>query len=132
MNRRALHTTTIALLVSVFVCFNIGIPMVKYLCPLMSDDQPVCPMSMHRTSDGPVILPPSADCCGQYVIAERNTTPYVSQQTHQMVALDAVQMLVPPATTPVASGLAHSFVVISSVSTTADPPLFLLHSSLLI
>lgn len=65
-----------------FGLFNIGLPVVMYLCPMMSGENPVCEMSDSPSAGVPSIARQASDCCGKYLVAERNTAPFV--KNHQV------------------------------------------------
>jgi len=88
MHIKMLNILISSLMILVFTTFNVGIPIVTYLCPMMSVDNPYCEMMppadngvLSFTSDIP-------DCCTSHIIAERNTTPYLSVEqfkvSHQL------------------------------------------------
>jgi hypothetical protein len=61
-----------------FTTFNVGIPIVTYLCPMMSVENPHCEMSPPATHGALSFTSEIPDCCTSHIIAERNTTPYLS------------------------------------------------------
>lgn len=68
------------LLITVFMLSNIGMPVVMYLCPMMSADNPVCSMMPSENSKQVSITNTVPACCAKYIVAERNTTPFVKIQ----------------------------------------------------
>jgi hypothetical protein len=84
------------LLILVFSVFTVGIPVVKFLCPMMNDDNPVCCMSMNDKTDGSSVATPIPDCCTSYIIAERNTTPYYSADHGKTQDLSVLQFVYTP------------------------------------
>jgi hypothetical protein len=121
-----------AFLILVFGTFNVGIPIVKYLCPFMNSENPICPM-MAEHSSGPAFTYETPSCCASYVIAERNTTPYLHAEKYNA-----------PSTEIATISMAMDFVGLQSYSSnhiipanTSPPPgentpLFVLNSTLLI
>ncbi|HEY6951830.1 MAG TPA: hypothetical protein VI758_05450 [Bacteroidota bacterium] len=73
---RLSRTLTASLLIATFGVFSVGLPIVKYLCPMMSDENPVCAMMHHSNDKSTSLTDQSPSCCGSYIVAERNTTPY--------------------------------------------------------
>jgi hypothetical protein len=67
-----------SLIILVFTTFNVGIPIVTYLCPMMSMDNPYCEMMPPVTQGALFFSSEIPDCCTSHVVAERNTTPYLS------------------------------------------------------
>ncbi len=134
MRHTTIHTLGTVLLLGVFACFTVGIPVVRYMCPLMSDEQPVCPMSTHQEGPGASLTTPTPDCCGQVIVAERNTTPYVNGSWSLTSLIDHPALLhavlTPDAIVPTL--FTSTPVAPPARSGSSDPPLFLLHSSLLI
>ncbi len=116
-------------LILAFGLFNVGLPVVLYLCPMMSSTSPACPMSNEGNAPGLSIVNQSAACCGKVIVAERHTTPFVKVQQPEHQKISLVILL----DTTLQE---HSF---SSLTQTFDKPpppgesqLFLLHSALLI
>jgi hypothetical protein len=80
-----------------FTLFNVGIPIATSLCPMMNDGSKHCdmlPPAIHGVLSLTSEIP---DCCTSRIIAERNTTPYLSIEqfkvSHQLplyqIALEA-------------------------------------------
>lgn len=122
-----------SLLILVFGVFTVGLPVVRYLCPLMNEDLLSCPYSPQSKSLGATITNETPSCCASYIVAERNTTLYTSVEkyVHQ-------QLQVQDLTAPVGIVSDHfSIPVIVPFGTTTSPPpdrepLYVLNSSLLI
>lgn len=123
------------LLIAVFSLFNVGLPVVQYLCPMMSAENPTCAMMPSDASGiplyaGTAITNVIPSCCSKYIIAERNTTPFLKIQDAVSHADGVVfiSSFVPAdlATTD------QSFGSPNSGSVSPPSPLFILHSSLLI
>ncbi|MBI3587510.1 MAG: hypothetical protein HY088_10305 [Ignavibacteriales bacterium] len=73
------------------------------------------------------------NCCAKYIIAERNTTPYLSIEKYNTPSLEALTFAV--VTTSPASELQSSFIFAANLSPPhaySSEPLFLLNSSFLI
>ncbi len=133
MHRSIIHTLSTAALLGVFAAFIVGIPVVRYACPLMSDDQPVCPMSIHHQGPGTAFVPPAPACCAHSIVAERNTTPFVSGASeHGSPDFTALVYVIPAIDVSSPTVSASAFPNAPARGSTSDPPLFLLHSSLLI
>ncbi len=132
MKIKASYKTITAFLILVFGTFNVGIPIVKYLCPLMNSEKPVCEM-ISEHSDSPAIAHEKPSCCTSYIVAERNTTPYLS-----------VEKFKAPSNELVSHYISSDFIAFQSFSTNQivpantspppaeDIPLFVLNSTLLI
>ena len=128
MNQRLRIFSSVVLLAA-FSVFNVGMPVVQYLCPMMSSENPTCAMMPSDGGQQSTITNVIPSCCSKYIVAERNTTPFLKIQ-------DAVSH---------ADGVVLTFSFVSVDATTSGqhfispidaaaspPPLFILHSSLLI
>ena len=62
-------------LAGLFTLFNVGLPIVQYVCPMMRDGG-TCECKT-VTSKEPALSFPQGDCCNSHVLAERNTTPFL-------------------------------------------------------
>jgi len=126
------HRAVALSLVAVFALFNVGLPVVKYLCPMMSSDKPVCECSAEKTAE-PAFVYQGGDCCGSYLIAERNTTPFLNPEklsTWKIAAFHVLSVTPWDTTDPDFSSSYTTGPLASS-----SPPterLFLLNSALLI
>jgi hypothetical protein len=78
MNRRVLNIFISSGLILVFTAFTVGIPIAISLCPMMNDDSNHCKMMPPATNDALSFTSEIPDCCTSHIIAERNTTPYLS------------------------------------------------------
>jgi hypothetical protein len=96
MLKRILHIVIASVLVLVLVIFNVGIPIKTYLCPMMDMDDASCEMMPQQNKGGFTYSAPLPDCCVGHVIAEGNTTPYISVEqlkTAYLVPLDQLAVL---------------------------------------
>jgi hypothetical protein len=118
-------------LTGLFTLFNVGLPVVLFVCPMMSGGQ-VCECNMVQHG-GLTISYPMGGCCSHAVVAERNTIPFLSSEKYQSPTSEIVFVLssvelpsIDPAQT----------VQFANSSNTGPPhaaaPLYLLSSSLLI
>ena len=114
-------------LILAFGLFNVGLPVVLYLCPMMS--QSGCPMSHDSGNRGLSLVNQSPSCCGKVVVAERNTNPFVKiqQVEHQKASVVVI----------VHSDIQRTPFCITdqpfaNASPPGDPPLFLLNATFLI
>jgi hypothetical protein len=131
--RKSVRILIASLLIAVFGVFTVGLPIVRYLCPMMNEDMMSCPYTPQSKSLGASITNETPSCCTSYIVAERNTTPYTSVEkyAHQ-------QLQVQDFTAPVGIVSDHfSIPVIVPFGTTTSPPperepLYVLNSSLLI
>ncbi len=120
-------------LIAVFALFNVGVPVVKYLCPMMSMENPACDMSTSQKDGAIAYAMPTPDCCAKYIIAERNTTPYLSIEKYNAPSVEALALAV--IITPAISDFQSSSILAANLSpphSRSSEPLFLLNSSLLI
>lgn len=127
--RKASKTVGAVTLIVAFGLFNIGLPVVMYLCPMMSGENPVCEMSDSPSAGVPSIARQASDCCGKYLVAERNTAPFV--KSHQV---DQEKIAVSASLT---EELRQNFFSVQHSTSVDSPhphtlPLFLLNSTLLI
>jgi len=76
-----------SLMILVFTTFNVGIPIVTYLCPMMSVEHPYCEMMPPATHGVLSFTSEIPDCCTGHIIAERNTTPYLSAEQFKVLHL---------------------------------------------
>ncbi|MBI5463768.1 MAG: hypothetical protein HY966_02290 [Ignavibacteriales bacterium] len=112
----------------VFLTSNVGIPVVKYICPMMEEQE--CAMGDHRSANEPSINYPPSDCCAGKIVAERNTTPFLKHQSEISIGTAAIPLIAACLPAP------HSFSPIT-IANESPPildsqPLFLLNASLLI
>lgn len=117
-------------LLAAFLLFNAGMPVYLYLCPMMSDENPVCDMSPAQ-ADGLSLTSITPDCCARVLVAERITTPFVKSDIKQP-DVERIQAEAPQASLPTFVGI--PVVHADPTVPRSDPsaPLFLLHRSLLI
>jgi hypothetical protein len=85
MNHRILNTFISSGLILVFTTFNVGIPIVTYLCPMMSVDNPHCEMIPPETYGALSFTSEIPDCCTSHIVAERNTIPYLSVEQFKIL-----------------------------------------------
>ena len=78
MNSKVFNISISLLMVVVFTTFNVGIPIVTYLCPMMSDEDSHCDMMQETTSSTVSFTSEIPDCCTSHIVAERNIVPYLS------------------------------------------------------
>lgn len=78
MNHRILNILVSSGLILLFTTFNVGIPIVTYLCPLMNMGNPCCEMIPPANHGTLSITSEIPNCCTSHIVAERNTTPYLS------------------------------------------------------
>jgi hypothetical protein len=78
MPTKVINILISSLMILVFTTFNVGIPIVTYACSMMDDDANHCEM-MPAASHGALLFTSEIPaCCTSHIIAERNTTPYLS------------------------------------------------------
>lgn len=118
------------MLILVFSFFSVGIPVVQYLCPMMSAENPRCEMSPVSIPGLLTVSSITPDCCAKQVGAERNTTPYLKVEKLQKLNAD----LALTTTTVVGSceSASRNRNTPLFCYSTFSPPLFVLHSAFLI
>ncbi|HWP81184.1 MAG TPA: hypothetical protein VNN76_00850 [Bacteroidota bacterium] len=127
-----LNLFTATTLIASLTLFSVGLPIVTYLCPMMSAEQPTCEMSAPPSS-GIAVSSQTPDCCGKIIIAERNTTPYLKSDRSHGDSERILTLIVDIVADY--SFLSGFFASTTSLQVTALPPsepLFLLHASLLL
>ncbi len=118
------------ILIAVFTLFNVGLPVVNYLCPMMSSANPSCAMMPSSGGQDPAITNTLPSCCAKYIVAERNTTPFLKIQEAPS-QLEAVT-LVPAFVSPDPISAARVLLSLRDEAPPPSAPLFILHSSFLI
>jgi hypothetical protein len=78
MRKSKLNIVASLLLLAAFSTFNVGIPIVTYLCPMMSMENSCCEMIPPANHGTLSITSEIPNCCTSHIVAERNTTPYLS------------------------------------------------------
>jgi hypothetical protein len=73
-----------SLMILVFTTFNVGIPVMLSLCPMMNDDANHCEMMPPATHGVLSFTSEIPDCCTSHIIAERNTIPYLSIEQYKV------------------------------------------------
>ncbi len=116
-----------------FSLFNVGLPVVISLCPMMMEQGVPCCSSGSTGGAGSVLTAQTGKCCASSILAERNTTPFVAVAKFLLSSLGEI------AFAPVLSDSPLSLYAQCSVSGNLSPPLepasnplFILHSALLI
>ena len=75
-------TISAAVLICAFGFFNVGLPIVVYLCPMMQAAPAECRTFCESSSESVALVNQNASCCNSYIVAERNTTPFVKTDKH--------------------------------------------------
>ncbi len=131
MHLRAPYRVIRATLAVVILVFNTGIPVTMYLCPMMSAENPTCSMSVPSFGDTPSITKQIPSCCAKYIVAERDSTPYLKSENHQAPDLSgAIAAIDIP--TSLNEGYAQPVRWLDTGPPRSSPPLYLLTSTLLI
>ncbi len=131
MMRSSTKIVSAVVLLVAFILFNVGVPVVNYLCPLMSAETPFCDMSSPTPAEGYGLASQTPSCCNKTFGAERNTTPFIKGDKPIQFEKSLIQSAFHEL--PTIDLQAHSFAYfVSSPHLTAPLPLFILHSSLLI
>ena len=119
-------------LAGLFTLFNVGLPIVTYVCPMMSGGKSTCDCRV-PVSKQIAFTYQRGDCCGTRVLAERNTNPFLSVAKYQTPCSEVV--LVFSANTMHAATCPQMYPLAFSADTgppVPAEPLYLLSSSLLI
>ena len=96
MLKRIFNIAVVSVVALVLTVFYVGIPIKTYLCPMMEMDDTSCEMTPQQTDGGLSYDAPLPDCCVGHVIAEGNTTPYISVEqfkTAHLVSLDHLTLI---------------------------------------
>lgn len=130
--RKQTKRLTAYFLAGVFTVFNVGLPVAMFVCPMLSGDTGVCDCHPVQ-SKGLAISFPQGDCCNHSVLAERNTTPFLSASKYQAPASEIV-LILSATTTTTASILSSQHLLSNSDSgpPSSSPPIYLLSSALII
>jgi hypothetical protein len=118
-------------LAGLFTVFNVGLPIVLFVCPMMNDRQ-AC--DCHSVLNDQIVLTYPGGCsCNHTVVAERNTTPFLSATKYQAPGAEVVLVLSATTLPTVESPHAAQF---DYTGNTGPPvssnPIYLLSSALLI
>jgi len=130
--KKQTHKITAYLLAGFFTVFNVGLPIVLFVCPMMSNGTGVCECAeIHH--DGLAISYPGGSCCNHSILAERNTTPFLSASKYQVPASEIVLML-SEATAPTSTYQIPPQILSYSDSgpPVSSTPLYILSATLLI
>ena len=119
-------------LAGLFTIFNVGLPFVLYVCPMMAGGRCTCTCSQ-PTSEGPALTYVHTGCCNNQVVAERNTTPFLGTDKYQSHHFAVEFVLTAKSHSPWQTIQSVRFLAFSdSGPPPSDTPLYLLSSSLLI
>lgn len=119
------------LLLLTFPIYLVGLPVVFSLCPMMMEKGVPC-CSTAETGV-PSLTSQTGDCCASYILAERNTTPFVTFAKY--VPTDLVAIAFVPDLDRTISSLSQDSMIGGShspPSSAGSNPLFILHAALLI
>jgi hypothetical protein len=125
------HRTTAFALLVVFFFFSVGIPVVQSLCPMMEGTNEPCPMHEQGCTNEVAIDHQFGDCCATKIVAERSTTPAIKFEEKKSTASHTIVGWI---TSEIQPASRATFSTPRDVPSTdsSPPPLFLLHSTLLI
>jgi hypothetical protein len=125
------YRTVASTLVAVILLFNAGIPVTVYLCPMMSAENPTCEMSVPSFGDIPSLTKQVPSCCNKYIVAERNSTPYLKFEN--LLTVDhSVAIFASDQSMDTRSGWSAPPLLLDAGPPRHNLPLYLLSSSLLI
>ena len=118
-------------LAGLFTLFNVGLPIVLFVCPMMSNGQ-VCDCN-NTPSDGLAISYEGSNCCSHTVVAERNTIPFLGASKYHSPTAEIILVL----STDFAPIAANVQPQLSGFTANTGPPvsanpIYILSSSLLI
>ena len=122
-------TISAAILICAFGFFNVGLPIVVYLCPMMQAAPAECRTFCETSSESVALVNQNASCCSSYIVAERNTTPFVKTDKHN----PSLAVVVTSQYVELSND--HAMVVFNSPTehnASKSPPIFLLNSAFLI
>lgn len=88
MNTDKLNIVVSFLLLLTFTVFSVGIPITKYVCLMMDEDNSFCDMMPQKSENQVSLTSQIPACCKSYIIAERNTVPFVKQETKNTLAIE--------------------------------------------
>ena len=131
MQLSLIHRTTSFALLVVFFFFSVGIPIVQSLCPMMEATNEPCPMHEQGCVNQIAIGGQFGDCCATKIVAERSTTPFVKFEENKSVSLEPLFAIF-QSESQFASHAPVRFAELVPRYESSSPPLFVLHSSLLI
>jgi hypothetical protein len=132
MHHRRFNIFVAAALATLFTVFNVGLPIVAYVCPMMASNRCTCACSP-QSIEGPVITYVQMSCCNGSILAERNTVPFLDVVKYEPPHSEV--MLVLSSSNHLAESISqHSFLPAGTDTgpPPTDTPLYLLSSSLLI
>ncbi len=131
--RKSIRIFTASSLIAVFGLFTVGLPVVRYLCPMMNDEESSCPYTMQTKNPGTGYANETPSCCVSYIVAERSTTPYTSVEKYSAQPLHVQSFAVVDCVTGFG---AISATRVGCVSDDSPPParepIFILNNSILI
>lgn len=133
MKRSSAQIVTIGLLIAVFALSNIGLPIVMYLCPMMEQTLNSRCCTLPKQSESLAFVNQTGSCCQQYIVAERNTTPFLSVDKYQTPHTELLALVgVVASSTQDFAIISLPLSALSPPQPHADTPLFILHSAFLI
>lgn len=116
-----------------FSLFNVGMPVMISLCPMMMEQGVPCCSSGSTEGADPVLTAQTGNCCASSILAERNTTPFVAVAKFLPSNLVEISFVLVLSDSPLS--LYAQYSVSGNLSPPLEPasnPLFILHSALLI
>ncbi len=131
MSKRLNIFTSIALVLSMSL-FNIGIPIVLYLCPMVETRSTCCQGPVENEDATHALSRQMHSCCDLIVGAERNTTPYRLTPVSQDYAFKLLAFLNTGASTEQERYGLHHVRAIDAQQDLIRLPLYVLNSSFLI
>ena len=83
--RRRTTLFVASVLAGLFTIFNVGLPIVYYVCPMMKDGASACDC-LTQKNNGSAFKYQRNECCNPHVLAERNTTPFLAVDKYKSPA----------------------------------------------
>ncbi|HEX9614997.1 MAG TPA: hypothetical protein VGA55_05805 [Bacteroidota bacterium] len=117
------------ILLAAFLVFNVGMPVYFYLCPMMSDESPMCDVFPAQSSAKLSLTTITPDCCAKVFVADRKTTPFLKAADEN---LQNTEVSIVPARVPDILEATGDFAEVTHAPALSPPPLYLLNSTLLI
>jgi hypothetical protein len=81
-------------LILVFTIFTVGVPVMISLCPMANMEDSCCGMNPPLAGYGSVSFNPVLpECCTRHIIAEGNSTPYLTAERSKVLTLLPVALI---------------------------------------
>jgi len=132
MRRKRSNILIASTLAGLFALFNVGLPFILYVCPMMADERCACACTQ-STTDGPALTYLHTSCCSNSVLAERNTVPFLGALKYEPPYSELMFVLPSDLLLSAQQPVRASFLAMADTGPpSSNTPLYLLSSSLLI